>query len=224
MSDDPHLRFRTWLLDGAQGDPPRDLALHASLCADCMALVAAHDALAHIDVGRAPLPPLRPTPIRSTTPLRQAGGFAVAITTMILVGGAVIVVALQILGRAAGEPEKTGGVLAASGSPKASSLPASSTYLASPPGSSASATASASSSATPQTPGLRQPQATMYPVVIPAAPRPSASIAPASRAPTPSPPPQATVKPSPSTTPSPSATPAQTPSATPSETPSPSPS
>src|SRR5439155_13548942 len=123
MSDDPHGRFQAWLPDGAGGDPPRDLALHASLCATCMDRVAAHDALARIDVGRAPLPPWRPAAIRSPTGLRQAARFVAATASMLLVGGAIILGASQILGRAGNGSERAGGVLAASGSPAASPTP-----------------------------------------------------------------------------------------------------
>ena len=73
---DPHGRFFAWLLDGGRGDPPRDLAVHAALCATCMDWVAAHDALHRIDVGKAPLPPWHPTAVPHTARLRQAGRFA----------------------------------------------------------------------------------------------------------------------------------------------------
>jgi hypothetical protein len=56
---DLHERFVDWLADGAEGEPPRDLALHASSCEDCMRAVAAIESLRAIDVGAAPLPPLR---------------------------------------------------------------------------------------------------------------------------------------------------------------------
>ena len=52
MNEDPHDRFLTWLLDGAQGDPPRDLALHASLCQACMDWVGAHDALTRMTMRK----------------------------------------------------------------------------------------------------------------------------------------------------------------------------
>ena len=221
---DPHGRFVAWLLDGASGDPPRDLAVHASLCASCMQLVAAHDALARIDVGRAPLPPWRPPAIRRAL-VRQAGRFAAATASMVLLGGAVILGASQILaGRAGNGQERAGGVLAASGSPEASA----SSGLPGSPSASGSATPSASPSASPgQTQGLRQPQATSNPFIPPGTPRASQTIGPPSRTPTSSPQTTgATATPSPAPTPvlTPSPTLAPTPVETPTETPSPSPS
>ena len=75
---DPHGRFFAWLPDRAQGEPPRDLAVHAALCPTCMAWVAAHDALHRIDVGRAPLPPSHPTAIPRPAGLSGAGRVAAA--------------------------------------------------------------------------------------------------------------------------------------------------
>ena len=60
MTGDLHERFLDWLFAGAKGDPPRDVALHASVCPDCSQWIAAYDALAGIDPGRAPLPPSHP--------------------------------------------------------------------------------------------------------------------------------------------------------------------
>jgi len=117
---DPHARFLAWLLDGAHGKPPRDLAVHAALCATCMDWVAAHDALHRIDVGRAPLPPRNPTAAARPARLRQAGRIAAAAASALLVGGAVILGASVILGRAGNGQEPQGGVLAATGSPEAS--------------------------------------------------------------------------------------------------------
>jgi hypothetical protein len=54
---DPHGRFDDWLLAGARGEPARDLALHASLCAACTARISAIDLLTAVDPGRAPMPP-----------------------------------------------------------------------------------------------------------------------------------------------------------------------
>lgn len=123
---DPHGRFLAWLLDGGQGDPPRDLAVHAALCATCMDWVAAHDALHRIDVGRAPLPPLHPSAVTRPSALHQAVRFAAAAASMLLVAAAIVLGASQILaGRAGNEPGPTGGVLAASGSPEPSASAAS---------------------------------------------------------------------------------------------------
>ena len=205
---DPHGRFFAWLLDGGRGDPPRDLAVHAALCATCMDWVAAHDALHRIDVGRAPLPPWHPTAMPHAAGLRQAGRFAAAAASMLLVGGAVVLGASQILaGRTGDGQEPTGGVLAASGSPGRSAATA-----AEDP--SATAVSSESPSPTPtQTPRLAQPPATAYPL-IQATQRLSATIRPSTASPASSAPA------SPAATPTPSPTPPLTPTPTPTPTPS----
>lgn len=59
-TDGMHERFAEWLAQGAHGDPPRDAAVHAFVCPACQRQMAAIDALAEIDPGRATLPPSRP--------------------------------------------------------------------------------------------------------------------------------------------------------------------
>lgn len=54
---DPHERFHLWLTAGAEGDPPRDLAVHASVCPGCRQSIAALDLLANVDPKRAAMPP-----------------------------------------------------------------------------------------------------------------------------------------------------------------------
>lgn len=88
---DAHGRLADWLAAANHGDPPRDVALHAAGCGECLAKAAAVDALAAIDPGRAPDPPLvgarpaRPSPL---APLARAGaGFA----AIALLGGAVLI-------------------------------------------------------------------------------------------------------------------------------------
>ena len=56
MTRDSHERFREWLAAGAEGDPPRDLAVHASVCPECQQSMAALDRLAAIDPGKAGAP------------------------------------------------------------------------------------------------------------------------------------------------------------------------
>jgi len=62
---DAHRRFGEWLAAGAADEPPRDAALHASVCADCLVSIAALDALTAIDLGRAALPASRTAPGRA---------------------------------------------------------------------------------------------------------------------------------------------------------------
>lgn len=118
MTDGPHERFLGWLLAGGLGDPARDLALHASVCPDCIRWVAAHDALASIDLGRAGMPPWRPRRPRPSAALRV--GRLVALTAaLVLVGWGIAFGASRLLaGPVAGE--RTGQVLSATGSPAAS--------------------------------------------------------------------------------------------------------
>lgn len=54
--NDAHGRFHDWLTSGAEGDPPRDLAVHASVCDDCGHSIAAFDRLAGINPGLASMP------------------------------------------------------------------------------------------------------------------------------------------------------------------------
>jgi hypothetical protein len=115
MTYDPHQRFVAWLLAGAQGDPTRDLALHASVCPDCIRGIAAQDALAIIDVGRAPLPISKAAPRpRALSAVRVARIVALA-SSLVLVGWAIAFSAAQLTGG-----EKAAQVLGATGRPGAS--------------------------------------------------------------------------------------------------------
>jgi len=117
MTDDPHSRFQTWLLSGPQGDPARDLALHASVCPECTRWVAAQDALTAIDLGRARMPPWRPTRPRTSTVLRVARLVAVT-ASLVLLGWLIAFGARQLLaGPVSGD--QSGQVLSATGRPGA---------------------------------------------------------------------------------------------------------
>jgi hypothetical protein len=54
--NEAHGRFHDWLTSGAEGDPPRDLAVHASVCDGCRQSIAAFDRLASINPGLANMP------------------------------------------------------------------------------------------------------------------------------------------------------------------------
>jgi hypothetical protein len=54
--NEAHQRFRDWLQAGAEGDPPRDVAVHASVCPECRRSIAALDLLAVVDPGLASMP------------------------------------------------------------------------------------------------------------------------------------------------------------------------
>jgi hypothetical protein len=216
---DPHGRFAEWLTAAPDEEPPRDLAVHASVCRGCQRQIAALDMLANIDPGRAGLPPLRALPTGSRW--RTASRVAVAMA------GVLAVVAIGIggwrlleaggLGSRPTEESPTQAVLGNTGEPEGSldsspspsaAASATSSTAGSPAGSTAaSATASAPVSpplATPAPLPISQPPAatarpTVRPTVNPtASPRPSPS-----RAPTPSPTPQPTPEVTPSPTPEP---------------------
>ena len=104
--DDLHQRFEAWLLDGAGGDPPRDLAVHAALCPECAPKIAAFDALAAIDVAAAgPPPPLLPATVweSALVYLRMGGAAAGAI----LAGVLVVFVGSQFLDLGSAAPTMT---------------------------------------------------------------------------------------------------------------------
>ena len=126
---DLHETFGGWLVAGARDQLPRDVALHASACPDCLRAVAAFDALAAVDVGDAPEPPAwasgtRPWASRTVLVARTAAGLAAA--TLIVAAG--FVATGGLLGRE--DPPVTGlrpspqgeGVLGNAGGPTSPSL------------------------------------------------------------------------------------------------------
>jgi hypothetical protein len=54
--NEAHQRFLEWLTAGAEGDPARDVAVHASVCTECRRSIAALDLLAMVNPGRASMP------------------------------------------------------------------------------------------------------------------------------------------------------------------------
>ena len=126
MSDEHHARFGDWMASGALGEPTRDAALHASVCDGCLGLVAALDALAAIDTGRAALPPSRLGQRKRAMPMLRVARLGLATAAVAMLGAAVAFGASQLIaGRrlpAARQPAPTiaGGVLGAVGGPSAS--------------------------------------------------------------------------------------------------------
>jgi len=216
---DPHRRFAEWLLASADDDPPRDLAVHASLCPDCQRQIAALDMLTGIEPANAGTPPIR------------AGGAvrrnAVAGRVAVAVGGVAAVAAIGVggwrlieatgLGIGAGGESPTQEVLGNTGQPEATHSPIPS-HAASEQ---ASPTTTVEASAQPTvdgSPGLP-------PVTLPPASIPSPTAGP-TRTPRPTSNPRGSTAPSP--TPAPTATPAPTetppevtPTPNPEETPTP---
>ena len=214
---DPHERFAEWLAAGAEGDPPRDAALHASMCDECMRAVAAFDSLQAIDPGAAPLPPLRALASDRPTPF-GAARIAVGAFAVILLAASVSIGATGLLRQtqsaADASPTQGGDVLAGAPSPRSTQR------LPSPtPTASARARLSASPSASEET--AAPPNATFAPTQ---APPPGTQVPPPPATPEPTAPPSATAPPSPTPPPpTPSPTEAPTPTPTPSPEPTPTP-
>ncbi|HET9851385.1 MAG TPA: hypothetical protein VFP56_02635, partial [Candidatus Limnocylindrales bacterium] len=87
---DLHESFRAWLVDGARDSLPRDVALHASACPDCLRTVASFDALAAVDPGVAPLPPPWTSKSRPWTPrttlVARASAATLAVAVIVAAG------------------------------------------------------------------------------------------------------------------------------------------
>jgi hypothetical protein len=211
---DLHTQLDAWLADGAHGDPPREIAVHASVCERCTASLGAFDALALIDVGSAGSPP----PLAARSPLRVGMAWArvgTAVTATVL-AGLIVGFGIAQLARPgppagpAGQPEGTelAGLFMPSDGTTQTDQPSDS----SPPGEAPTAT------------GLETPLPGVTPGPQPppppgATPRPPTPRPSATAAPTPAPSEVPTPSKSPSPTPEPTAEP--TPEPTPTPTPSP---
>lgn len=229
---DLHDGFVDWLSTRSAGsveEPPRDLALHAAGCDRCLAMATAMDLLLGVDVGAAPLPPLR-GPVLAGEPrgaIRIARYAAVGVG-LLIVGGTVALGSSLLGAPGAGDEtvqlESFGeGVLAGAPSASPSAVP-SAVSSASPTATSSESESPSPTADSTQTPSddpgtapTLAPQPTERPV--PTAPATAApTTAPtASTAPIPS----GTATPSPAPTPTPSSSPAVT--ATPVPTPAPTP-
>jgi hypothetical protein len=199
--NEAHRRFQEWLVAGAQDDPPRDLAVHASVCPGCRQSVAAFDLLADVDPGRASAPPqmtAAPPPGRLVSSLRLAGIVASVLFAAVIVGlGASQLIALSRADRgpvanATQTPDQV--VLANTGTPQPSA------------------------DVTPSSPGSTlTPLGTPAPTEKPggsATPRPAGS-------PRPTPKPTSAPTPVPTPVPSPTSVPTASPTAAPTPTPTP---
>jgi len=105
---DAHERFHTWLVNGANSEPPRDAALHASVCPECAVQIGAFDLLAEVETGRASLPPSRIGVARS--PWLQAArlvGGASGVAIVAIVAGVGLGSALQLTPSAGDLPNES---------------------------------------------------------------------------------------------------------------------
>jgi hypothetical protein len=241
--NDLHRRFAEWLETGARDDPPRDAAVHASVCDRCQRKIAAFDALTAIDPGRAMLPPsvavVRPRNHGWSLPrLAGAGASVVVLAASIAFGASQLNGArtssgtgpssgtpVQAVLGGQGLPNETpGGEVTATlteqatGSPSATAIPSSAAPADSAPASATGTIAPATATAQPTRAATTQPTATPRPVTPTPVSTPSRTATPSAK-PTASP--TVTPSPTPSATPTLSPTPVETP--TPSPTPSPTP-
>ena len=197
--NEAHRRFHDWLASGAEGDPPRDLAVHASVCDGCRQSIAAFDRLAGIDPGLARMP-VEPTG-------RERGGIATAAR---LLGATAVLFSAAILGvgvsQLIGVERNSGTVAQATPTPDQNVLGG--TATAQP--SQAVTPSSAQETLTPL--GTPAPTALPHPVTTPipwrSTPRPIPTPVP-----TPIVPPSDTPIPTDSATPVPTETPTPTPTA-----------
>lgn len=207
--NEAHARFQVWLNGGADGEPPRDLAVHASVCAICRQSMGALDQLTTVDPGRAPAPSRRPTVVRSRLVQmgRLTGAAAGVVFSAVILGiGATQLIAISRgntgapIGQASPTPDQ--GVLVGNQTPQPT------------PSSQPSSEESLTPGATPRpTPIAGPPTATTVPAVGGPTPRPTPRP---SQAATPNPTPATTV--GPTATPAPSAIPTPTPIPTPAGT------
>ena len=217
---DSHAQLEAWLVDGAMGDPPREIAVHATLCESCTARLGAFDALALIDVAVAGRPPLLAAPTRLRKGVAWAR-LATAVVGTVVAGILVVFGVSQLVGLAgpaggpAGGPEGT--ELAGLSNPS-DGVPAQSRQAS--VGDSTPAEAPIPSGFETPLPGVTPgPLPYVPPGATPRPPIPSPSV-------TAGPIPTSAPTPTPSETPTPDPTPSETPTPdpTPSETPTPAPS
>ncbi len=103
---DSHQLIEAWLAEGAIGDPPRELAVHATVCASCARRIGAFDSLAAVNVAAAGSPP----PLTAPSPiwlLLARGRAATTIAATVAAGILVVFGASQLIG-SIGPPEVPG--------------------------------------------------------------------------------------------------------------------
>jgi hypothetical protein len=210
---DPHRAFEEWLLTAPEEDPPRDLALHALVCPDCQAQIAAIDMLIAIDPARAGMPPVRVVIAGQRYAARRAavavGG--VAVLAAIGVGGWQLLGATDIGFGPAGETP-TQDVLGNTGQPAPSPSAGASVTTEEATGTPSQRPSASASPVPPQSPVI-PPPSPLPSVAPPSTTAPSRTPRPRVASPTPAP----TASPTP---PPPSPTPEITPTP-PGETPQP---
>jgi hypothetical protein len=120
---DPHHLLEEWLIEGAVGDPPREVAVHAAVCESCTRRIGGFDSLAAVDVGAAGSPPPLAPPTRLVIALAWARlGTAVAGT---VVAGILVVFGASQLAGFVGNlgPDPTDGIAAVESPTDATEFP-----------------------------------------------------------------------------------------------------
>jgi hypothetical protein len=113
---DPHHLLESWLAEGADGDPPREVAVHAAVCESCARRLGAFDALALLDVAAAGSPP--PLPARSRIVVGLAWArVGTAIAGTVVAGIIVVFAATQLVGFVGMLPAPSDGFALGSSSP-----------------------------------------------------------------------------------------------------------
>jgi hypothetical protein len=116
---DPHHLLEDWLADGAVGDPPREVAVHAAVCDACARRLGAFDGLALVDVTAAGSPP--PLPARGRFAIGLAWARAgTAVAGAVLAGIIVVFAGSQLVGMVGGLPDASDGAGFVSPSPDGS--------------------------------------------------------------------------------------------------------
>lgn len=209
---DLHRLFDEWLAAGAEGEPGRDLALHASGCEECLRAIAAMDSLQAIDVGAAPPPPSMRVSSGSRPGSGPGGaGYVAGVIAAVLVGigfavGASGLFPLRDAGTGTedtGLRSPAGEVLGGGPSDRASLEPASEDPSPSPsptPSPTAEPSPSEEATAAPVVAPPPAPLVTPAPQPLPQptpAPTAAPTVAPSTPAPTPTAAPTATASPVP---------------------------
>jgi hypothetical protein len=206
---DLHRAFTDWVIDGAPGEPQRVVAVHASACPECQALVEAFDELSRIEIGASPLPAM-PAAVRRPrlAASRIERGPAAVFAAALLVGTAAVAFSNGVLpagSQPTPRPAVTEGVLGGTASAGSDATATPTASESARPSASPSESAdepdptAAASTIAPPPPVVATPQPSVAPTAVPTA------------RPTPIPTPRPTTPP----TPSPTAVPTPEPTLTP---------
>jgi hypothetical protein len=92
---DLHTELEAWLATGASSDPSREVAVHASVCDECLARLGALDALDRLVIDGSGSPPARVPPGRARLVLAWFRR-ATAVTGAVVTGALVVLIAMGV--------------------------------------------------------------------------------------------------------------------------------